>query len=276
MGSLTVTPWMLGYRSQYTKPSVSAILEITSLIAADHGHNRNPLDVTDGVDRRGSGKGRLRPSMMGNPCDREIALAYEGYPQEPSKVEWMLKAEMGSWLHYQWQAELMTGYVLNGEEVKPLLVTPEVKVRWSDGLIVGSADGLLSDGSLLELKTVGTKMYATGMFREPPVVEWEAPKWEHLVQVNAYMYGLGVGEASVVYIDRDTNDFTEFRCLIDSDIVTWIIDRSEKLQGPMSPVLDACAAIMNGAKVPWNEGKKVYEFCKYKQTCARLMTEGIS
>lgn len=263
MGSLKVTPWILAYREVHARPTPQAAATVARLMENDHSH---------GDTRRSSSSGRIRPSMVGGPCVRAMTLAYDGHPSTPSRPEWAVKATAGSWLHYSWQADLLSGFVdADGRQRDPLATQVEVQVSWEPygyPQMRGSADGLLDDGSLLEIKTLGHDRFV-GTPRLKGVDAWATPKADHLMQVNAYMHGVGADEASVVYVDRDTNDFLEFRIRKDPELIEEIARRCERIVdgSDRSVMLDGCVRTMDGMKVPWAE-RMDYEFCSYRDACA--------
>lgn len=154
--------------------------------------------VADLATRR-DGAGRFRPSMLGDVCMRRQLLSYHGAAQdEPDMALTQLFSE-GTWKHYYWQAAGLSEGFLSAIEV-------EMRV---EGVKWGQADGLVADGSLFELKAVRNTVF------NQVVLTRRQPKGEHMLQAVAMANNLGVDEVSLVYTDRNTGGWHEFR--IDRD-----------------------------------------------------------
>jgi hypothetical protein len=147
--------------------------------------------------RRSDGSNRVRPSMIGK-CVRAQALSFLGMPSLPPTRGLQALFMNGHYGHYRWQlAGLSSGF----------LTAVEVPVADNNLKIVGAMDGVCSDGSVFELKTTSNASF----YR----VAKNGPYDSHISQVNAYMYASGVSLASLVYENRDTMDFKEFRLTFD-------------------------------------------------------------
>lgn len=144
---------------------------------------------------RRDGSGRFRPSMLGDICLRRQMLSYHGAPQtEPDMALQMLFNE-GTWKHYYWQAAGLTVGFLSRVEVP----------MFRDGVKWGQADGVQPDGSLFELKAVRDTVF------RKVVLDNHKPKGDHMMQSVAMANNIGADEISLVYTDRNTGGFHEFR-----------------------------------------------------------------
>lgn len=198
--SMKVTGWITAFRDAGAVISEDAISEVARVIVSDHRSGA-----------RGTAKGRLRPSMMGEDCVRSHALHFLGAPKDPGVEAWEQMADTGSWLHYKWQAELLSGFTaVDGSRVDPLLERIEVQMEYPEFRLRGQCDGMLSDGALLEIKTLGKDKYDGRKQGSMPVKDWMAPPFEHVAQVDAYMLCTGAPGTHLVYVNRDSNDFREF------------------------------------------------------------------
>jgi hypothetical protein len=209
---------------------------------------------------RADGSDRLRPSGIGNPCGRAQVFSYLGIQQGPKNPEYEEMADAGSWLHYKWQLEGVSAQWLTDIEV-PVEI-PEWGLR-------GAMDGLCIDGSVLELKTVGTAKYQ-GLRKAPPVEVWAGPNEEHLRQVYAYMHAVDSRAASIVYIDRDSNAFREFRVEWDqsyfdamNETILGLVGHIERKELPV--IMPGCRAVMDGTADSRQKSK--FNFCDYRNTC---------
>lgn len=161
----------------------------------------------DGTGHRSDGSGRVRPSLIGG-CVRRQALSFLGVPRvgaTPDAVR-AAKAMAGTYGHYRWQAAgLSEGF----------LTDIEVPVRSKELGVYGSADGVCDDGSVFELKTTSPRQYERIQYGWKP---------EHAAQLQAYMYILGARHGSLVYENRESCEWTEFRFTISPRQVQHLVD----------------------------------------------------
>lgn len=230
-------------------------------------------DVSTG--NRADGKGRLRPSNIGNPCQRAQALSYFGAPQE-EKPDWVQeKAKGGSLAHYWFQAEGMSAGVLTDIEVE--IEIPQWRLK-------GQLDGFINDGSIFELKTISTDKF-NGRFKGwVPVSKWEKPKEDHIRQVHAYMLATEAISSSVVYMDRGEQAFKEFRVDRDENLLDQMDSEAKTLlknadNGILPDRMFGCEMLQDGYDPAehstievnkWLEGMK---WCNYKEMCRLADTE---
>ena len=135
----------------------------------------------------------------------------------------------------------------------------EVWVHSPELMNGGSMDGLLHEDSVFELKSVNWNIYS----RIVTVEKW--PKWENLLQVHDYMLLADRDRASVVYEDRGSGQFHEFRVGRDPEIEREVLRQLAQLKSyieadELPPMLDMCEQKMG----------TVYKRCPYRQDCPRL------
>jgi hypothetical protein len=195
--------------------------------------------------------GRFSPSAMGE-CHRRVVFGYAGAPGRQPDIDNQEMMDHGSWTHLKWQTEGLTlGYIKEAE----------MWVHEPDLLSGGSMDGLLSDGSLFELKSAAWQIYN----RIVSVDMW--PKWENLLQVHNYFLLADIDIASVVYENRSSGTFHEFRISRDLKIEQEVIRRLNSYrryveEDELPEVLDLCKA----------KKGTVYRRCPYRDVCLKATT----
>jgi hypothetical protein len=188
--------------------------------------------------------GRFSPSSIGG-CARRLVFGFIGAPEEGSNMDSEDLMAHGKWGHLRWQAEGLTlGWMRAGE-----VWTSDLKRRMG-----GSIDGMLEDDSLLELKTAIMSKYTR--------VTIDGPELEHLWQFQAYAEMEGVSVASVVYEDRGTGQFHEFRIEPDEKIGKQLYRKLEMLNnhvedGTLPDMLPDCETRTG----------KIYRNCPYRKYC---------
>lgn len=150
----------------------------------------------DSLDNsRTSGEGRIRPSLIGDVCERKHLFSYMGLPQKKKTDGNNDVMDAGTWGHYRWQlAGLSQGW----------LKDIEIQVSYEPWKLKGAMDGIISDGSGWELKTTNSRK-----FKE--IVDSGIPVNAHLMQVHAYMKALDLSHFSIIYENRDNAVWKEFR-----------------------------------------------------------------
>ena len=190
--------------------------------------------------------GRFSPSAMGE-CHRRVMFGFAGAPQQQPDIDNQEMMDHGSWTHLKWQAEGLTmGYIVNAEGW----------VHDKDLMSGGSMDGILEDGSLFELKSAGWSIYA----RVVNTDGW--PKWENLMQVHNYFILSGAEVASVVYENRSSGQFHEFRIPRDIKIEKEVLRRLASYkrfyeEDDLPPMLEMCEQRLG----------MIYKRCPYREIC---------
>lgn len=153
--------------------------------------------------------GRVSASSLGE-CPRKVLFGYAGAPklgEDPDSQDLM---GLGKWGHLRWQAEGISAGWIDGP-------APNygAELFYKGDLAGGTVDAVMVDDSIFELKTVHTFVYSRIVERE------REPKRNHLLQVNCYFLLRGKeGQiASIVYEDRSSGSFHEFRVRPDRDYI---------------------------------------------------------
>jgi len=256
---LPVTNWVMQWRTAGEPYTEEALIKV---------HEIRLADLLTG--RRSDGSGRFRPSMIGNPCQRAQVFSYLGYEQIDSVPEYKEMAHVGSELHYGWQEQgLSAGWLIDAEVEVDL---PQWRLR-------GQMDGLCKDNSVFELKTLGHAKYWGKKNGTIAVEKWTNPRPEDVRQVHAYMYALGLSQASIVYADRDSNDFREFRVPFDEMLFQGMDSFISKMiryvdLGQLPPILDTCEEAMDelAARGPFDSlskgtSSRTFNYCNYRHIC---------
>lgn len=159
--------------------------------------------------------GRFSPSSLGE-CPRRVLFGYAGAPQIPPDPDQQDLMNMGSRDHLFWQMEgLSAGY----------LKTAELYAHDPELDLGGSLDGVLVDDSILELKTVRERVYMAVVSKD------KCPKYEHLIQFEAYSYLTDMEWGSIVYQNRESGMCFEFRVKTDPRRREQMLQLVETLQG---------------------------------------------
>ena len=104
-----------------------------------------------------------------------------------------------------------------------ILLDSEVEVWNEDYEIYGHCDGVLQLGEMigiLEIKSINSKGF------------WKlhSPKPEHLVQVHAYMFALGIHRGVLLYEDKDTQELKNFFIKENHVITDGILEKIRRVQ----------------------------------------------
>ena len=216
------------------RPNARAMAYVIRILLGDFKHER---------------AGRFSPSSMGE-CARRLVFGYAGAPQLPPDIDNQEMMDHGTAAHLKWQIEGLTmGYMTDAE----------VWVEDKDLLVGGSMDAELYDGSIFELKTAGPWVY------NKIVLDQRQPKWENLMQANTYFMLSGADWASVVYEDRGSGQFHEFRVERDPKIEKEIVRRLRSYKSyvesdELPPQLADCEVRMG----------TVFRRCPYRKICHKV------
>lgn len=192
--------------------------------------------------------GRFSPSAMGE-CPRRIVFGYAGAPQQAPDLDNQEMMDHGSWGHLKWQAEGLTlGYMKDAE----------VWVYNDELRCGGSMDATLSDDSNFELKTAGHYVYQ----RVVGVEGW--PKHENLLQDATYKLLADLDMSSIVYENRSSGQFHEYRIPRDEKMEKEVIKRLKDYgkfvdADELPPMLDMCEMRMGS----------IYKRCPFRAICAQ-------
>lgn len=195
--------------------------------------------------------GRFSPSAIGE-CHRRVVFGYAGAPQLPPEMDNQEMMDHGTWTHMKWQAEGLTlGYMKEAE----------VWVHEPDLLFGGSMDAVLADDSGFELKSAGWNIYNRIVLKEG------YPKRENILQDAGYKILKDFSWSSIVYEDRSSGNFHEFRIPRKSeyeDEVLRLLRRYKDFveDDSLPPILDQCEMRMG----------MVYKRCPFRKVCLKAKT----
>lgn len=195
--------------------------------------------------------GRFSPSAMGK-CGRRVVFGFAGAPELPPSSENQEMMDHGSMIHLKWQMEGITTGFMTGAEVW---------VFDKDLRVGGSMDASLIDGSSFELKSAMWNVYN----KVVTIDRW--PKWENLLQDATYKLIADIDWSSVVYEDRGSGSFHEYRVPRSAQIEREAIRRLNSYNSyvdadELPPMLDECEM---------RQGS-VYHGCPFRDICAKSRT----
>ena len=145
-----------------------------------------------------SGSQRLRKKMFrasnAGTCQRKQILAVLGIPRN-ERIDSRLSGVFatGNFIHLKWQMQGLTA---------GWLTQAEVPVDRDDLNAGGTMDGVLHTDGGFELKSINTRGFGS--------VNTYGPKDMHLEQTDHYMYLGDLDHFSIVYENKDTQDWREF------------------------------------------------------------------
>lgn len=136
-------------------------------------------------------KGTISSSSLGS-CKRRQQFTYLGMPEISPSPKLAAVFQTGTFMHIRWQmAGLTEGFL---DDV-------EVPVRANQYRLHGTMDGLLEDGSVLELKSANSNSFRR-------VLSF-GPLAGHEFQLGTYLLTTGREKGVFVYEDKDTQEYTE-------------------------------------------------------------------
>ena len=157
------------------------------------------------------------PSMLGNPCDRYLYLAYNG-----KLVDQVIGAKTARIFDHGGSLEVrMKKYF----ERTGLFLAAEQPVKLNNPPISGRYDFLLKHEEygrvLLELKSINDKGFKALI---------DIPKPEHLVQVQIYLNLAGIENGVVLYENKNDQVLKAFKVLKNVDTWNAILERCLRIQ----------------------------------------------
>lgn len=180
-------------------------------------------------------------------CERQQVLRYLDHPMQTSYDPALNhRFQVGDWGHLRWQAQgLAAGW----------LKTCEVPVALAEYSLTGTLDGITDIGTGFEFKTI----------RHPgfnQVMKDGEPKFDHVLQVIAYMMATGLDLFSIVYESTFSGEWKEF-----------VVPFDQALADLTSEALDRMADAVDERDLPeplsdcvHKEGS-VYAQCPYRKDC---------
>ena len=213
--------------SNYTKEAVERVLEVMS----------NDMLTS----HRESGEGRVRASMLGDVCKRRQQLSFRGFTAghfSPSTLEIF---DTGTFAHYKWQLRGLSAGWLRDIEV-PV---------FTDDHLGGNLDGVMSDGSVFEFKTINPQGF------KKVLAEGALPS--HVLQAHSYMHALEVDRAHILYEDKSWGT-SHHEVVVHSDPETmahlFLIRDLVAGQHELEPLADCVKAT-----------GKIFEYCEWHAVC---------
>lgn len=229
-------------------------------------------------------KARFSPSGLGSACQREVLFSFGGAPKQPFPLSNQEKMDSGAFDHLRWQMEGMSaGYMKLGE----------VWV-FNEGMRMGgSADGLLDDGSLFELKNTGGHLFdcAKELLKPKanrrqlgPMNYFLGMHHKHKLQMEAYwecdrLSAVEEGReriftdyGSLVYQDTGTKGIIEFRIKSNPHRLTELHTLLESLHGwvdidQLPDMLEGCLKSIGVGAAPDVKELTVFQRCAYREYC---------
>lgn len=195
-----------------------------------------------GVDR--VRKGTLSASSLGE-CQRYQQFVYLGFPKLPPDAKNAAKMQNGAFMHLRWQMEGLTeGWLRHAE----------VPVKSDAYHLMGTMDGVLYNGAILELKSINLNGFSRVMSF--------GPLHPHLYQMATYMLCSGEEQGVFIYECKDNQEYTEI--VVDPDDLPmtevligaermWQSIQVEKLAEPLGDCID-------------RKGWK-YQSCPFRDRC---------
>jgi len=177
----------------------------------------NQLDEMLSSKKRNGMKGKFHASVIGNPCDRYLYLAYHGLlPELPLSARIQRIFDNGNYLEYR-----MKKYF----ERLGILIKREVPCKLENPYISGRIDFILKHPKLkiilLELKSIKNSGFE-GL---------NGPSETHAIQAQTYLHlnKLGIDTGYVLYENKDTQELKCFRVDKDEDKFNAILERCYKI-----------------------------------------------
>lgn len=193
-----------------------------------------------GRDRRGS----FSASGLGS-CPRSQQITFLGLPKNSLRPRQLQVAHNGTFMHLRWQmAGISAGW----------LAEPEVPIPDNIYGLKGTMDGVLLGGEGLELKSCNVNAYSG--------IRSFGPKTEHLFQVYTYMLATGISVFSLIYENKDTQDWEEFVIERDEAMIERVKEKAEGLWDKtytkqLFPMIEKCE---------YKEGWQ-YDWCTNRVSC---------
>jgi hypothetical protein len=180
-------------------------------------------------------------------CERQQVLRFIDHPEQTSFDPQMNhRFQVGDWGHLRWQAQGLSAGWLREAEVAVAL--PEFGLS-------GTVDGITDLDGVFEFKTI----------RHPgfnAVLKDGEAKFDHILQVTAYLMATGLRRASIIYESTFSGEWKEFVIDYDPDLA-WLVTAT------LERMADAVAA----KELPepledctYKQGS-VYAQCPYRKDC---------
>lgn len=189
-------------------------------------------------------------------CERQQVLRFLDHPQMSSfDPQLNHRFQVGDWGHLRWQAQgLAAGW----------LAQCEVPVMLPEFNLSGTMDGVTDLGTGFEFKTI----------RHPgfnAVLKDGEAKFDHILQVTAYMIATGMDLVSIIYESTFSGEWKEF-----------VVRRDPALVDMVFEALSRMAEAVDAQQLPeplfdcQNKTGSVYTQCPYRKDCLSWWKAGES
>lgn len=163
-------------------------------------------------------------------CERQRVLGWLSTGDTPQRFTSDTNAIFvhGTWTHLKWQAMgLHAGWL---QQVEVSCSIPEMG-------LTGTIDGILHTGDGWELKSINSRGFR--------FVSSDGPIEKHLRQIHAYMIATGIKRWSLIYEEKDTQQWREYVIPYDEGMAQEVTDELARLNGALAnkelpPVLPDC------------------------------------
>ena len=156
-------------------------------------------------------KGTVSASALGE-CAREQQFTFLGMPKLPPDAKNAAKMQNGAFMHLRWQMEGLTA---------GWLTLAEVAVVGNPYRLSGTLDGVLYEGSVLELKSINMNGFSR--------VQTFGPLIPHLFQMATYMLCTEREKGVFIYECKDNQEYTEIIVRPDDLPMQEAADKAEAL-----------------------------------------------
>lgn len=161
------------------------------------------------------------PSMLGNPCDRYLYLAYNGrLDDQVIEAKTARIFDNGSALEVRMKKYFERLGLFLAEEQQVRLNLPPISGRY-DFLLKHEEHGRI----ILELKSINDKGFSALI---------DSPKHEHIIQLQIYLNLAGVDNGVVLYENKNDQTLKAFKVVRDVDTWNSILERCTRIQS-MTP-----------------------------------------
>lgn len=203
------------------------------------------LDMGRPRDRRGT----VSASSLGS-CKRKQQFTFLGLPELPPSPKLAQIFQNGTFMHIRWQmAGLTEGW----------LKKAEVPVGDNPLRLSGTQDGIAYDDSIVELKSCNSNQFGR--------IQSFGPIEGHIYQIGTYAVTTGAEKATLIYENKDTQEFKEFVKtrdelplveIADGAAEMWERNGNEDLYEP----LDKC----------WDREGYQFKGCPFRDRCLKIKT----
>ena len=179
-----------------------------------------------------------------NTCLRQRQFGYLGMPRRRPDDRTANIFANGDYMHLRHQAF---------GEIAGYIVASEVSVAMPQYNLLGTLDGVLSNGRGLELKSINTRQFSEVMTF--------GPKPDHVAQMHSYMLAGGYDAFHIIYEDKDKQHLKEVVVHRDEAKIKSVIEDLERLNEAVDrqqllPMLPECL-----------QGKGKFNWCDYRDMC---------